>query len=298
VPALRPQQDNCRRYLLAVQVNHFSLSSWAHHDRASIVLLFLCRNDGAQRIVVKPLDTSAVFYSTRGAKCKPVERPMTTPTERFSGSAHCQDTMAMRQEIHALYSAKQTLKHGKALQASLDVIAAALLQIVHRHPAVVIKFMLTKMNRYFLVAYRLRRPALLIVGLFAVAAASAATTQRVVVFVWDGLRPDSITAADTPTLARFRDDGANFSQHHSVYPTLTMINAAALATGNYPQQHGFYGNWIWSPTATGHDSQNRSIDFRQPVFTETMPFSRHSTPRRRDNYCIPIRWSMPRSPAA
>src|ERR1700712_1448785 len=55
---------------------------------------------------------------------------------------------------------------------------------------------------------------------------------RVIVMVWDGLRPDSIDPEVTPRLAQLRDQlGVDFRDHHSVYPTFTMMNAAALATG-------------------------------------------------------------------
>lgn len=92
---------------------------------------------------------------------------------------------------------------------------------------------------------------------------------RVIVFVWDGLRPDSVTARDTPNLARLRDrDGANFANHHSVYPTFTMMNAAALATGAYPHAHGFYGNTEYQPGASGQNAEGKALDFDQPIFTE------------------------------
>jgi arylsulfatase A-like enzyme len=92
--------------------------------------------------------------------------------------------------------------------------------------------------------------------------------HRVIIFVWDGLRPDLISVADTPNLARLRDAGVNFKNHHSTYPTLTMINAASFATGAYPATHGFYGNVVWAPQANGHDAANNPVDFSAPVFTE------------------------------
>ncbi len=50
-----------------------------------------------------------------------------------------------------------------------------------------------------------------------------------VLFVWDGLRPDSIDPRWTPNLALLRDTGAvDFRNHHAVYPTFTMMNAAAF----------------------------------------------------------------------
>lgn len=101
------------------------------------------------------------------------------------------------------------------------------------------------------------------------AAKPKAAKPKVIVCVWDGLRPDSISEQVTPNLARLRDhEGVNFSDHHSVYPTFTMMNAAALATGAYPAQHGFYGNTEYQPGPVGQNADGKPIDFSQPVFTE------------------------------
>jgi arylsulfatase A-like enzyme len=92
---------------------------------------------------------------------------------------------------------------------------------------------------------------------------------KVIVFVWDGLRPDSVTAQSTPNLARLRDrEGVSFTDQHAAYPTFTMMNAAAFATGAYPGEHGFYGNTEFQPGAAGNAADGKAIDFNQPVFTE------------------------------
>jgi len=89
------------------------------------------------------------------------------------------------------------------------------------------------------------------------------------VCVWDGLRPDSISPAVTPNLARIRDQlGVNFSDHHAVYPTFTMMNAAALATGAYSEKHGFFGNTVYQPGASGTKADGTPADYSQPIFTE------------------------------
>jgi arylsulfatase A-like enzyme len=93
--------------------------------------------------------------------------------------------------------------------------------------------------------------------------------DRVIVFVWDGLRPDAIDVRVTPNLARLRDElGVNFDDHHSAYPTFTMMNAAAFATGGYAGAHGFFGNTEYVPGASGPNSEGKAIEFTQPVFTE------------------------------
>jgi len=64
----------------------------------------------------------------------------------------------------------------------------------------------------------------------------------VAIFVVDGLRPDSITAADTPTIHRLRTEGVDYINSHSTFPTSTRVNAATLTTGTYPVRHGIVGN--------------------------------------------------------
>ena len=68
-----------------------------------------------------------------------------------------------------------------------------------------------------------------------------------IVFVLDGLRPDSIDAALTPNLARLRAEGVSFAASHSVFPTVTRVNAASIATGTYPSRHGIIGNTMFVP---------------------------------------------------
>ncbi len=98
---------------------------------------------------------------------------------------------------------------------------------------------------------------------------SIAQTKKVIIFVWDGLRPDSVTTQNTPNLAKLRDQtGVNFTDNHSVFPTFTMMNGAAFATGSYPGTHGFYGNTEFQPGPTGNDATGTAVNFGQPVFTE------------------------------
>src|SRR5580698_121179 len=78
-------------------------------------------------------------------------------------------------------------------------------------------------------------------------AQDAAATHRgrgriVVLMVWDGLRPDFVTERDTPNLFRMAREGVRFDRHHSIFPTLTMVNATALATGAPPGVNGLVGN--------------------------------------------------------
>lgn len=92
--------------------------------------------------------------------------------------------------------------------------------------------------------------------------------RNVIILVWDGLRPDVVRAEDTPNLVKLRETGTEFTAHHSIYPTFTMMNAAGFATGAYPGTTGYFGNTVWSPAASGSDSGGKPVDFRQPVFSE------------------------------
>ncbi|HLJ44113.1 MAG TPA: alkaline phosphatase family protein, partial [Candidatus Binataceae bacterium] len=55
-----------------------------------------------------------------------------------------------------------------------------------------------------------------------------------VLMVWDGLRPDFVTAERTPNLFEMANEGVRFARHHAVYPTITMVDAATIATGEPP----------------------------------------------------------------
>src|ERR1043166_8156905 len=67
-----------------------------------------------------------------------------------------------------------------------------------------------------------------------VAALSSPPARHVVLIVWDGMRPDFVSPQYAPTLDKLAHDGVRFRNHHSVYPTATDVNGAALASGCYP----------------------------------------------------------------
>src|SRR6516225_7347501 len=85
----------------------------------------------------------------------------------------------------------------------------------------------------------------------------ASAKRRVVVFVWDGLRADDLTPEITPNYFALARTGVVFADHHAVYPTFTMMNSASIATGTYPGAHGFYGNVVYAPRASGRNSKGR-----------------------------------------
>ena len=75
----------------------------------------------------------------------------------------------------------------------------------------------------------------------------ATNERRVVLVVWDGLRPDSISDETTPTLAKLAREGVFFARHHPVYPSMTEVNGTAMATGCYPGHSGLIGNREFRP---------------------------------------------------
>lgn len=110
---------------------------------------------------------------------------------------------------------------------------------------------------------------LLSVGNSAFAAATK-TQRKVILFVWDGLRPDSVTPVTTPNLWAMSQRGVFFHKNHATYPTFTMMNSSSFNTGDFPAKTGFYGNWVWlgPNTLQGNNASNSRVDYNQPVFTE------------------------------
>lgn len=76
-------------------------------------------------------------------------------------------------------------------------------------------------------------------------------SKKVILMIWDGLRPDVITKENTPVLFQLKNSGTFFADHHSSFPTVTMNNANSLATGHYAGDTGFFGNKIWRPDILG-----------------------------------------------
>jgi predicted AlkP superfamily pyrophosphatase or phosphodiesterase len=111
---------------------------------------------------------------------------------------------------------------------------------------------------------QLARLAALLLTAFAV----DAQAHRVIVFVWDGMRPDAISEDDTPNLAALAKQGTFFADNHATYPTFTMVNASSFATGSFPGTIGFFGNRFWAPGAKGFDAKGVPSDFNAPIYTE------------------------------
>jgi hypothetical protein len=76
--------------------------------------------------------------------------------------------------------------------------------------------------------------------------AFADSPHNVILFIPDGLRAGIVDAATAPTFARLRDEGVNFKNSHSIFPTFTTANASAFATGHYFGDTGDFSNSIYT----------------------------------------------------
>lgn len=93
--------------------------------------------------------------------------------------------------------------------------------------------------------FRLLTAALLL----SVASVTAATPpeKRVVLVVWDGMRPDFISAENTPVLHEMVTRGVFFAKHHAAFPSSTEVNGTAMVTGAHPARSGIIANREFRP---------------------------------------------------
>src|SRR6478735_2990535 len=82
------------------------------------------------------------------------------------------------------------------------------------------------------------------------ASAQNATSRNLILFIPDGLRGRIVTPQSAPAMAELRDKGVNFKNSHSLFPTFTMANGSAMASGHYLGDTGTFSNTIY----TGYSS--------------------------------------------
>lgn len=63
--------------------------------------------------------------------------------------------------------------------------------------------------------------------------------------VLDGLRPDLVTPGVMPNLCALAAEGTELTRARSVFPSVTAVAAASIATGAYPAVHGIVGNELF-----------------------------------------------------
>lgn len=82
------------------------------------------------------------------------------------------------------------------------------------------------------------------------ASAQNAAPRNLILFVPDGLRGRIVTPQTAPAMAEVRDKGVNFKNSHSLFPTFTMANGSALASGHYLGDTGTFSNTIYTGYAS------------------------------------------------
>src|SRR3954453_11333041 len=94
------------------------------------------------------------------------------------------------------------------------------------------------------------------------ASAQNATPHNLILFVPDGLRGRIVSPVTAPAMAEVRDKGVNFRNSHSLFPTFTMANGSAMATGHYLGDTGTFSNTIYTayPVAHANDTVTPFIE--------------------------------------
>ena len=88
--------------------------------------------------------------------------------------------------------------------------------------------------------------------------------SSVIIVGFDGLQPSQVTPDRMPNLSAMAAEGAQFENHHSVFPTVTRVNVASIQTGCYPGGHGLAANNI----VVRELDPTRILSLRAPDLTE------------------------------
>jgi predicted AlkP superfamily pyrophosphatase or phosphodiesterase len=84
------------------------------------------------------------------------------------------------------------------------------------------------------------------------AAAQNTTPRNLILFIPDGLRGRIVSPQTAPAMAELRDKGVNFKNSHSLFPTFTMANGSAMASGHYLGDTGTFSNTIYTGKPVAH----------------------------------------------
>ncbi|MBV8778842.1 MAG: alkaline phosphatase family protein [Alphaproteobacteria bacterium] len=93
---------------------------------------------------------------------------------------------------------------------------------------------------------KFRHLALVLAVIATPAIVQAEPPHNVILFVPDGLRALIVTPQNAPAFAAVRDNGVDFKNPHSLFPTFTTPNASAMATGHYLGDTGDFSNTIYT----------------------------------------------------
>src|SRR5712691_1745560 len=95
-------------------------------------------------------------------------------------------------------------------------------------------------------AITLLSASLITLSTMGAARAQNAAPRNLILFVPDGLRGRIVTPLTAPAMAEIRDKGVNFKNSHSLFPTFTMANGSAMASGHYLGDTGTFSNTIYT----------------------------------------------------
>lgn len=84
--------------------------------------------------------------------------------------------------------------------------------------------------------------------------------SKVLIVVFDALRPEFLRPEVMPRLSAFAAQGARFTNSRSTYPTETRVNQTAVLTGCYPRKHGIVGNRFPEPAIAPGEVVNTGVD--------------------------------------
>jgi arylsulfatase A-like enzyme len=97
------------------------------------------------------------------------------------------------------------------------------------------------------------------------------TDTRVLIIVFDALRPEFVTPELMPNLHGFAAEGVRFLNSRSTFPTETRVNQSAVTTGCYPRRHGVVANRFPLPEAAPGAVLNTGKDEEFEAALEMLP---------------------------
>jgi predicted AlkP superfamily pyrophosphatase or phosphodiesterase len=123
----------------------------------------------------------------------------------------------------------------------------------------------------------------------------ASVTRHVVIVSIDGLRPDAITALESPTLYRLMMEGSYSLAASTIMPSKTLPSHTSMLTGEPPERHGVF----WNNTPAAHFdtievptifSVARSRGYRTAAFFSKSKFNTLQRPGTLDYSQAPGGW--------
>lgn len=94
---------------------------------------------------------------------------------------------------------------------------------------------------------------------------------RVLIVVFDALRPEFATPELMPNLHGFATRGVRFANARSTFPTETRVNQSAVTTGCYPHRHGVVANRFPLPEANPREVLNSGDDLAFEATLNRLP---------------------------